>query len=157
MIYVFDTNSLSVVLNHYYRGRFPSFWEKFDKTVREHRLFSVRECELELKDKFNDEAVEPLTAHNTDFFADPTSDELAFLAQIYSVPHFRHNLEQKKLLKGGYFADPFVIAKARLLDGTVVTEEKLKDNAAKIPNICSHFGIECTNLEGFMSRENWTF
>jgi hypothetical protein len=54
-------------------------------------------------------------------------------------------------------ADPFVIACAKIRGGTVVTEERLKPNAARIPNICQHFGIPCTNLEGFMQLMGWNF
>jgi hypothetical protein len=36
-------------------------------------------------------------------------------------------------------------------------EEKFKANAAKIPNICRHFGIRCLTLEEFMEAENWRF
>ncbi|MBI1802160.1 MAG: DUF4411 family protein, partial [Chloroflexi bacterium] len=39
----------------------------------------------------------------------------------------------------------------------VVTDELLKPNAAKIPNVCAHFGVACLTLEGFMETENWTF
>ena len=53
--------------------------------------------------------------------------------------------------------DPFVIAKAKFVDGCVATEEKQKKNAAKIPNVCERFEIDCTNLQGFMEREGWTF
>jgi hypothetical protein len=41
--------------------------------------------------------------------------------------------------------------------GTVVTMEKFKPHAAKIPNICRHFGIACMTLEEFMGVENWRF
>lgn len=157
MIYVFDTNSLSNVLNHYYRDRFPSFWEKLDDMIRQGYLLSVRECRGELQDKFADEEIERLAKHNPDFFVRPTSEELAFITQVYSVSHFRQNLERKKLLGGGYFADPFIIAKANAVDGLVVTEEALRENAAKIPNICKHFNIGCVNLEGFLSNEGWIF
>ena len=157
MIYIFDTNSLSNVLNHYYRGIFQTFWEKFDEIIRIACLVSVRECKGELKEKFSDEEIERFVKHNSDFFAMPTAEELTFITQIYTIAHFRHNLERKKLLGGGYFADPFIIAKAKVLNGVVVTEEEMKDNAAKIPNICAYFDIECMNLEGFMEKEKWTF
>jgi hypothetical protein len=35
--------------------------------------------------------------------------------------------------------------------------EKLKPNAAKIPNICKHFGVPCMTLEEFMGAEDWQF
>lgn len=84
-------------------------------------------------------------------------EELAFITQIYSVPHFRQNLDRKKLLQGGYFADPFIIAKAKIKDATVVTEEEHPPHGAKIPNICEHFGITCVKLEGFLAIEDWRF
>ncbi len=41
--------------------------------------------------------------------------------------------------------------------GCVVTQEKMKDNAAKIPNVCEHFAIPYIDLESFMERENLIF
>ncbi|MCL5960735.1 MAG: DUF4411 family protein [Chloroflexi bacterium] len=157
MIYVFDTNSLSNVLNHYYCHRFPSFWEKLDDAIRDGWVISVRESKFELEDRFSDEALERLVKHNSGFFTEPTTEELAFIRQIYSESHFQQNLERKKLTGGGYLADPFLIAKARAVKGVVVTEEDLREHAAKIPNICKHFGIGCVSLEGFLLTEDWKF
>ena len=36
-------------------------------------------------------------------------------------------------------------------------KKKNTPNAAKIPNVCDHFGIPCVNLEGFMAKEKWEF
>jgi hypothetical protein len=157
LIYVFDTNSLSNVLNNYYRDSFPSFWEKFDEMIHNRNAISVREARFELKGKFDDSEIELLKRSNADFFEDPTVEELAFFAQIYSVAHFQQNLDKKKLLQGGYFADPFIIAKAKLKKAVVVTEESRPKNGARIPNICDHFVIEYDNLQGFLVRENWRF
>jgi hypothetical protein len=44
------------------------------------------------------------------------------------------------------------IASARVRGGCVVTEEANKPNAAKIPNVCEHFGIHWTNVEGFWKQ-----
>ncbi len=95
--------------------------------------------------------------HNKEFYSNPTTDELGFITQIYSATHFRQNLDKKKILSGGYFADPFVIAKAWKEKGTVVTEEDFKENGAKIPNICKQFDIHCLKLEGFLTKEDWKF
>ncbi|MGA3043710.1 MAG: DUF4411 family protein [Bryobacteraceae bacterium] len=76
---------------------------------------------------------------------------------MYAVPHFQQNIEQQKILKGGKNADAFVIAKAGVEHGTVVTMELLKPNAARIPNICEHFSIPCLSLEEFMEEEGWQF
>jgi len=157
LIYVFDDNSLSNILNHYYPDRFPSFWAKYAEAISDEFLISVREVMFELREKYDINAIDQFTKYNPVFFSEPTFDELGFITRIYSVSHFRQNLEKKKLLKGGSFADPFIIAKAYVVNGTVVTEEKYKDNAAKIPNICKHFGIKCVNFEGFMQDIDWVF
>lgn len=157
MIYVFDTNSLSNVLNHYYRDRFPTFWQKFDEMMGNGHVVSVREARFELELRFEKRAIELLKTPSPDFFEDPAVAELAFITEIYSVPHFQRNLDKKKLLQGGYFADPFIIAKAKVKEGCVVTEEDKPEHGARIPNICEHFNIECVKLEGFLVREDWKF
>lgn len=156
-MYVFDSSSLSAILRHYYLHRFPTFWEKFLSRIDEKSIVSVREAKKELEDRFEREIIQRLTDHNIDFFAIPTVEELEFVRTIYSVQHFQQNLEKKKLLKGGYLADPFLVAKARIAAGAVVCEEERKPHAAKISNICEHFGIECVKLEEFLTRENWLF
>jgi len=155
LIYVLDTNSLSNILAHYYPDSFLTFWKYFDEAAADGSITSVRESKLELEDRFSEEQTKRLLCANGDFFASPNVDELAFITKIYAVPHFQHNLEQKKLLKGGPFADPFIIAKAILVKGVVVTEETLRPHAAKIPNICDHFGIECICLKDFLVKEDW--
>ena len=78
--------------------------------------------------------------------------------EIFKVEHFQQMIRYQERQKGKPVADPFVIARAfTLSEGCVVTTELLKPNAAKIPNICQHFGIDCTDLGGFMERENWSF
>jgi hypothetical protein len=72
-------------------------------------------------------------------------------------------IEKRKILDGGPVADPFVIAKAKVENLTVVATEgfkpdgSAKPNAPKIPNICNYFKIKCLNLEGFMDNEKWRF
>ena len=55
------------------------------------------------------------------------------------------------------YADAFVIAKAFVVQGTVVTMEGIRPNAVKIPNICQRFNIPCMSLEEFMEGEGWVF
>jgi hypothetical protein len=66
-------------------------------------------------------------------------------------------IRRKERLQGKPVADPFVIAKAKIVQGTVVTQELWKDNSAKLPNVCDHFNIPCIDLENFMEKEDWTF
>lgn len=94
---------------------------------------------------------------NEDIFPTPTREEGRYVGKIFNVAHFQNNIEGKKLLNGGFVADPFVVARAAVCEATVVSMETFKPNAADIPNICVHFGIECLTLEEFMAAEGWRF
>jgi len=157
MLYIFDNNTLTAIFRHYYRDSFYSFWNLFDKAVINGDILSVREVRNEIRNYSRKDELENWAKTNPDFFKDPTAEELEFITRIYNVPHFFNSINQQKLIKGGPFADPFIIAKAYIEQGTVVTMEKLKPNAAKIPNICEHFKIPCIDLEGFLKQNNWSF
>ncbi len=90
-------------------------------------------------------------------FTMPDSKELIFVAEIFRVRHFQFLIGEQQRLKGTPVADPFVIACAKARKGTVVTEEALKKNAARIPNVCQHFNIPCIDLEQFMQIQKWAF
>lgn len=155
-MYVFDTSPLITLFNNYYRARFPSLWSQFDALVASGSIVSTREVWREIEDGSVD-TLRQWAAGQQSLFASPNAQEAAAVAQIYSVAHFQQNIEQQKLLKGGRNADPFVIARAMTERRTVVTMELLKPNAAKIPNICRHFGVPCLGLEEFMEAEGWRF
>ena len=87
----------------------------------------------------------------------PTAAELQFVAQIFQIKHFQSLIGEQQRLKGTPVADPFVIACAKIKGGTVVTEEQLKPQAAKIPNVCAHFNVPCIDLEKFMQQQAWAF
>lgn len=156
MTYVFDTNALIALFNSYYRNRFPTLWAQFDALVSSGDVVSTREVLRELEGG-SIESLADWCTQNKAVFTVPTAAEGAFVAQIYGVPHFQQNIEQKKLLRGGYNADPFVIAKAKAAGGAVVTLEKMRPNSVKIPTICKHFGVPSMSLEEFMETEGWKF
>ena len=156
MTYAFDTSACSSLFRNFYRRRFPTLWGQFDELVNEDRIVSTREVFREIQDSSIESLRDWATAIRG-IFATPTADEGAFVAQIYSVPHFQQNIERQKILKGGKNADPFIVAKAATTETAVVTLEVLRPNAAKIPNICKYFGVPCLTLEGFMEEEGWEF
>jgi hypothetical protein len=154
--YVFDNSPLSALFRNFYRSRFPSLWQRFDGLIDGSEIVSTREVFREIEDGPIESLREWATQHRS-LFATPTAAEGAFVTRIYAIKHFQQNIEQQKILRGGRNADPFVVAKAAVEDRAVVTIETLKPNAAKIPNICEHFNVECLSLEQFMEREGWTF
>lgn len=157
MIYVFDNNSLSK-LKHFYPNVFRSLWEGLDALVQSGELISTKEVLNEMERGSPNTHVNSWLKDRKHLFTTPDATELSIVAQILSIPHFQNLIGETQRLKGTPVADPFVIACAIARGGTVVTEELYKPNAAKIPNVCEHFGnVPCITLEEFMESQNWGF
>ena len=156
MAYVFDTNSFRA-LHSYYPDQFPTFWIKFNQAVAAGKVISVKEVRRELDAQVHDTHLYDWVKEHGEIFLPPSPPEMRFVTKIFSVQHFRMLVSQQDLLAGNLRADPFIIAQAEVINGCVVTEERKKPNAAKIPNVCEHFGVNYTNLQGFMEREGWRF
>lgn len=54
-------------------------------------------------------------------------------------------------------ADPFVMAKALVENKIVVTTEKFKPNAPKIPSVCAYFDVKHFGLFDFFRNGKWQF
>ncbi len=154
--YVFDTGPFITLFSYYFESRFPTLWKKFDTIISNEKITSTREVFKELQEPEN--RLTEWSKSNRNLFPNPNIDELAFVREIFSFPNFQNMIEKRKRWKGKPVADPFVIARAKLIKNScVVTSEVYKPNSAKIPNVCKHFGVECVDLEGFMEREGWEF
>ncbi len=156
MTYVFDTSSLRV-LGNYYPERFPSFWEQFEAGIEAGTIRSVREVLNELERQSAKQWLKDWALNRRTLFAKPGPEETAFVGEIFGVAHFRALVGRRQRLLGQPVADPFLVAAARVLEGCVVTEESNRPNAARIPNVCEHFDIDCTDVEGFLERHDWSF
>lgn len=165
MIYVFDTSSIRA-LQHFYPSVFLSIWDRLNELADLQGLCSTREVLNELERQAVTEEVLKWVKARKKIFLTPTQPELEFVAEIFRISHFQGLIGVQQRLKGTPVADPFVIACAKIHQGTVVTEEgwqrggerlTLKPNAAKIPNVCAHFSIPCIDLEEFMHRQGWSF
>lgn len=153
--FLFDTSSFRV-LGHYYPDQFPSFWKRFAESIEVGYALSVKEVYNELE-RYTDNLIWPWAQEHKHVFEPPSEEEGAFVVQIFSVAHFRALIGAKQILQGRPVADPFLIASASVRKGCVVTEEEHKKNAAKIPNVCGHFGVHCTDVEGFLNHNEWKF
>lgn len=156
MIYVVDSNSFRVMGN-FYPNRFVTFWEQLDQLVATGRFTSVREVAKELDRQSTSAHIDDWVERNRGVFMAPSADDLENVAEILAVPHFQQLIGTRQRLLGWPVADPFIVARAIVVDACVVTEEGRKENAAKIPNVCDHFSVDCINLEGLMEREDWRF
>jgi len=155
MKYIFDSDTLIIIFNYYYPEQFTSFWDNFNGFISKQIIISVREVRKELEKK--GDRLSDWAKNHKELFLQPNAEESSFITEIFKVRHFRILIQKKQQYIEGPAADPFIIAKAKVINGCVVTQEAHTENAAKIPNVCDHFGIDCINLEGFMERENWTF
>jgi hypothetical protein len=155
-VYVFDTCSISQIAK-FYPKRFPTLWHLFTNLVNTQKVISVQEVYKEFKT--NEETVREWAERYKAMFIPPSVEEALFIKKIFSVKngHFQQLVGPTKVSIGQPCADPFVIASAKIKNATVVTEEKFSENSSKIPTICKYFTVDCTNLEGFMERENWKF
>ncbi len=156
MYYVFDTSSFQI-LKEFYPDRFPTFWNQFNTAVSDGIVISVREVHRELKNRNVPQWLLEWANENRHIFLKPDQAETEFINEIFRVPHFLSLVGEYERLQARPVADPFVIACAQVHEGSVVTQEKSKPNAAKIPNVCDHFGVQCTDFEGFLTDMEWTF
>jgi len=156
MIYVFDTSSIRS-LQHFYPSVFKTIWGGLDTLIQQQNLISTREVWNEVERQNISADVLAWAKQNKQIFTTPSTPELQFVATIFQIAHFQNLIGEQQRLKGTPVADPFVIACAKIKGGTVVTEELLKPNAAKIPNVCAHFNVPCIDLEKFMQQQGWTF
>lgn len=155
MIFVFDTNSFSE-MSPLLPEVFPAFWARFEVAVAADEITSTREVLRELNEG-PDNHVLDWCKRNKAIFTTPDAAETSFLPQIFAIPHFQQIIGEKARLRGTPVADPFVIARAAALGGTVVTEESPKPGKPNIPAICQHFGIPCLKLGEFMLAQGWRF
>ncbi len=145
------------MLKNYYIRTFATLWSFFDELVAAGRLISVSEVLNELANYNEPDSIQDWAKHNKGIFRVPSTAEQLVVQDILAIPRFQPLIGGKAILKGTPVADPFVIAAAKVIDGTVVTEEAFRPDAAKIPNVCLHFGVPCVNLEKFMLDQGWTF
>lgn len=155
MIYVFDSGPLIHLFRFFYREQFPSLWEKFDALVESKGMISVREVANELKN--NEDQLANWAKANPRLFTIPSPQELKFVAEIFREPNYQLLIEEKKRKDARAVADPFLIARAKVLEATLVTSERKRRNATKIPAVCEDLGVDCVSLEEFMKREDWKF
>ena len=163
--YVSDTG-LFRISRDYYSSVFPSFWTAMEQLIQDGAVSSVDQVYDELvayRGKQHD-LLDFLRNHKSTF-TQPSHAEGLKVREIFSVSEFQKILNKKKQLKGGPFADPFVIAKA-MVEGSVVVTGELptgKDKSGniqghpKIPNICEYFDVRCITPREFMEEQGWQF
>lgn len=154
-MYVFDSGAFIQLFRYYYTDTFKSLWEKFDELIENGKIISVMEVKHELENH-GDKLADWVKNHSK-IFLKPNQEEANVIMHIYNNVHFEHNIKKQDKLQYCNEADPFVVAKAKVIGYKVVSTEKYKKDGAKVPNLCEYENVEHLSLEEFMQHENWIF
>ncbi|MDI9348939.1 MAG: DUF4411 family protein [Candidatus Symbiobacter sp.] len=155
MIYVFDSSSFSE-MSAFFPNIFVAFWLKFDASVDAGEITSTKEVLTEIERSPHEDIIKWAKDHKV-IFPPPDDKEAKIVSNIFSVPKFLESVGKKQILRGTPVADPFVVARAKVLAGCVVTEERFVNGGSRIPNICEHYNVSCINLKEFLIQKNWRF
>lgn len=83
-------------------------------------------------------------------FKNPDNDESVIISQLLLNPKMRESIHQRNLLENMLSADLYIVAKAKSLGATVVTNEKEKPNSAQLPNLCKKLNVPFISYDDFM-------
>ncbi|MET3395597.1 hypothetical protein ABIC33_006273 [Variovorax sp. 1140] len=156
MSYLLDANTLIEAKNRYYQMRFcPGYWTWLTRNKDAGRLASVESVSTELR-RGNDELAQWVVTQSDLFLSESDETTQQAFAEIAA-----HVANQAATMKAGALeeflsgADPWLIAKARVTGYIVVTHERLNMESRRkflIPNVCSHYGVECINTFDMLNR-----
>ena len=152
MRYLLDANTYIQAKNQYYGMDIcPAYWEWLDLQFQQNMLASVEMIGRELKEG-NDELAEWAKARPEHFIKHDDNDTQLIFTQIAEIlisgdynPANRDNFLAK--------ADPWIIAKAKVIGAIIVTHESFvspNTKKVKVPNICQQFGVPCINTFQFL-------
>lgn len=151
MIFVVDTNIFSRSLKNLSFEVFYDIWEPWAELMDNGEIISVDEVYSELENYWGnkDKEMDWIKKHKKSY-QKITNREGYIVADIYKNNKFREGVKESSLRAGSPEADAFLVAKAKSVEGIVVTAESdQKPNSEKIPNICSAFGVPYMGIDYF--------
>lgn len=152
MKYIFDSGPF-IDCRYYFPNIFKTYWRNLNQLAHDKNILSVKEVYNEILR--GSDIISEWADKNKEIFEKPTSDEFSIVSEILSK--HRELIRAMNISGGTPVADPFIIAKAKVNNLIVVTQETYRENAHKIPNICEELGVEYMSLQKFMNKEGWEF
>jgi predicted nucleic acid-binding protein len=146
--YVFDTNIFINLKNRYPSDIFTKLWKQIETLFSNGIIISSDEVIEEIK-RGNDDLEEWANARKNSFY--PSNEPVQMIVKEI-LRRFNGLVTSPRKPNA---ADPFLIALAKQMSCTVVTEENRSGNdlSPKIPNICDFYNIRCIKFVEFL-REN---
>jgi len=156
MTYLLDANTLIEAKNRYYQMSFcPAYWTWLTRNRQSGHLASVESVGAELR-RGTDELARWAVREADLFLPESDAETQTAFADIaeYAASQIgsMHAGALGEFLSG---ADPWLIAKARVLGHTIVTHERFNPASRRkflIPNVCQHYEVECINTFDMLNR-----
>jgi predicted nucleic acid-binding protein len=147
--YVFDTNIFINLKNRYPSDIFVSLWEQIELLMKDGIIISSDEVIDEIK-RGDDDLEEWANTRRNSFY--PSNEPIQIIVREI-LGQFSGLVTSPKKPNA---ADPFLIALAKEMVCTVVTEENRggTDLNPKIPYICEHYNIPCIKFVEFLRENN---
>jgi len=124
MIYIVDTCIFRNIFSHIYRSVIPEIWDSLEEMLYSGKIVSVKEVYMELELQFSkDGKVLPWLKNYKSSFKSATNNEATVVSQIYANRNFQNGVREKNIINGRPVADAFLVAKAKVVNGIVVTRE----------------------------------
>jgi len=155
MVYVLDTNIFRKLLDHFPKKgtAFKMYWEKIDEKIEEGSIISVDECFNELMRHFSSNNINAnWLKERKKMFKNPTDEESVIIRDLFCNRKMMECVSRKNILENRPVADAYLCAKAKSINGILVTDEKYKPNAAKLPNLCEEIKVKCISYDEFMEE-----
>ncbi len=153
--YLLDANSYIAAKNFHYRMHIvPGFWDWLDTQAENGQVASVEMVRTELL-SYGDSLAEWAKHRDSHFLA---IDDITTQQCFADIANYVHSVStyaepNRSLFLSG--ADPWLIAKAKVLNATIVTHETLvgpDSKKVKIPNVCRHFDMKCCDVYDLLER-----
>lgn len=143
-MYLLDANTYIQAKNLHYQMSFcPAYWSWLDQQYKASLLMSIQAVYEELADG-NDELSEWVKDRKNHFIPASRDDIQERLAEVAQYVAELDGKKQEFVAEFLSKADPWLVATAAVVGGTVVTHEiPVPENSSKvkIPNICEVFGV----------------
>jgi len=143
-LYLLDSNIFIEAKNRYYGMDFcPAFWDFLDDQINKTNIVSIAYVYTELT-KGNDGLSQWIKNRKDSGFFLSNEDEETQRELSEIVQYVSNNYSQEEANRFLNVADPWLIAKAKVLEATLITQEVLAPSntkKVKIPNICQKFGV----------------
>lgn len=86
-----------------------------------------------------------------EMFLNPTNEESLIIRDLFQNTKMRESIHTKNILNNRPSADVYLAAKTKVLNATLVTNEKYKPHSAQLPNICEELNVLYISYDEFMA------